>query len=162
MIRIFLVQRVYQWPIAVHRLPKDIFHLPRALKPLMYKRLSHLCPQTLLGMRGFKMAVNNILLNRMHHVVQLHVSQPVSDIISTHPKILPPSPCCRLKITGNRLVVLGFHISIADIYIDCIAVIESIFPIRRIGSIGKTKRDLHIIDPSQPRRTILSGIFITR
>lgn len=42
--------------------------------------------------------------------------------------------------------------------LDCIAVIESIFPIKQIVSIGKSKRDLHIIDPSNPRRTILSGI----
>jgi hypothetical protein len=51
-----------------------------------------------------------------------------------------------------------FQVSyIADI-LDCIAVVESVFPIKQIGTIAKSKRDLHIIDPSNPRRTILSGI----
>jgi hypothetical protein len=41
--------------------------------------------------------------------------------------------------------------------IDCIAIIQSVFSVRQINSIGKMKRDVHIIDQSQARRTILSG-----
>lgn len=41
--------------------------------------------------------------------------------------------------------------------IDCIAIIQSVFPIRQIGSIGKIKRDVHVVDQSLARRTILSG-----
>jgi hypothetical protein len=37
-----------------------------------------------------------------------------------------------------------------------------VFPVRQIGSIGKMKRDVHIIDQSQSRRTILSGIEIKK
>ena len=44
--------------------------------------------------------------------------------------------------------------------VDCIAVIESVFPIKQISSIGKAKRDLHITDPSNSRHTILSGTQI--
>lgn len=42
-------------------------------------------------------------------------------------------------------------------YIDCFAVIETVYRVKRVDSLGKDKRDLDIIDPSQPRRTILSG-----
>ena len=48
---------------------------------------------------------------------------------------------------------------------DCIAIIVDIFSIteRMIGGVAKRKRDLHIVDLSQSRRTILSGIiFISR
>ena len=42
-------------------------------------------------------------------------------------------------------------------YIDCLAIIENIYRIKRVDSIGREKRDLDILDTSQPRRTILSG-----
>jgi hypothetical protein len=40
---------------------------------------------------------------------------------------------------------------------DCLAVIQSVFPIKTITSLNRSKRDLHIIDPSNSHRTILSG-----
>jgi hypothetical protein len=42
--------------------------------------------------------------------------------------------------------------------IDVFAVVQTVYKVKRIESIGREKRDLDIIDPSQPRRTILSGI----
>lgn len=42
--------------------------------------------------------------------------------------------------------------------IDVFAVVQAVYKVKWIESIGKKKRDLDIIDPSQPRRTILSGI----
>jgi hypothetical protein len=57
------------------------------------------------------------------------------------------------KSHGDTIGNLPLHTTNAD----CIAIIQSIFPIKTVGSINKAKRDLHIIDPSQPRYTILSG-----
>jgi len=42
-------------------------------------------------------------------------------------------------------------------HIDCLGVIENIYRLKRVDSIGREKRDLDILDPSQPRRTVLSG-----
>lgn len=40
---------------------------------------------------------------------------------------------------------------------DCIAIIELVHPVVQIEKIGKSKRDLLIVDPSSHRRIILSG-----
>ena len=42
-------------------------------------------------------------------------------------------------------------------YIDCLAIVENVYRMKRVDSIAREKRDLDILDPSQPRRTILSG-----
>ena len=54
----------------------------------------------------------------------------------------------------------GDTIGVPQTYVantDCIAVIQSVFPIKQIEKIAKIKRDLHIVDQSSQRHTILSG-----
>lgn len=45
----------------------------------------------------------------------------------------------------------------AVLNIDCIAIIETVFHVKQVTRLGKMKRDVHIIDPSQVSHTILSG-----
>jgi hypothetical protein len=48
------------------------------------------------------------------------------------------------------------------INVDILAIVQTVFHIKEIASLGKMKRDIHIVDPSQTRYTILSGTFPLR
>lgn len=43
------------------------------------------------------------------------------------------------------------------INVDVIAIVQTVFHIKEVARLGRLKRDIHIIDPSQTRYTILSG-----
>ena len=61
------------------------------------------------------------------------------------------------KSHGNVIGMSLFSVAEIDYIVDCIAVIETVFHVKLVGALGRSKRDLHIIDPSQSRHTILSG-----
>ena len=59
--------------------------------------------------------------------------------------------------TENFISLAGLRQRKHKDHIDVLAVVQTVYKVKRIESIGKEKRDIDIIDPSQPRRTILSG-----